>query len=72
MSKDGLTALQDQLRVQPPAGLAGLRDDDLHHFAEAIRAARHRQAEHLKDAGDQAFRLVPRLLRGPIKRIVGA
>lgn len=71
MSKDGFTALKEQLRAAPPRGLARLADEDMHHLARAIADARHRDAAELEAAGEQAFRLVPWFLRGPIKKIVG-
>jgi hypothetical protein len=37
----------------------------------ALAEARHRQAAALAEAGDRALSHIPRLLRGPIKRIVG-
>jgi hypothetical protein len=51
--------------------VARLADEDLLHLAQAIAAARRRQADELEAAGAQAFRLVPRLLRGPIRRLAG-
>ena len=67
----GLEAVERQLRAPAPAGLRNLEDADLLALAEAVRQARHRQAAELEAAGDKAFALVPRILRGPIRRIVG-
>jgi hypothetical protein len=70
VAKEGLSALEEQLGARPPAGLRKLDDAHLTDLAEAVRDARRRQAAELKAAGDQAFRHIPRLLRGPIRRIL--
>jgi hypothetical protein len=41
------------------------RDD----LAAAIRDAKRRQAAALAAAGEQALGLIPRILRGPIRRL---
>lgn len=67
----GLQSLQRELGTELPAGVVGLPDADLAHLASAIESARRRQSDELRAAGDQALGFVPRLLRGPIRRIVG-
>jgi hypothetical protein len=71
VSEDGLEALEHQLRGPAPSGLTRLSPAELTHLAGAIQAARQRQAAELEAAGEQALSLVPRLLRGPIRRLVG-
>ncbi len=71
VSQTALHDLHDQLRSDPPSALLALAEEDLHHLAEAIRSARARQAAALEQAADQGWSYVPRLLRGPIRRIVG-
>ncbi len=68
---DAFTALSAQLRGSAPAGLRELSEDELTDLAAALADARHRQAAALAQAGDRALAHIPRLLRGPIKRIVG-
>lgn len=70
MRQDGLAELEAQLHAAPPAGLARLAGADLEHLAAAIREARTRQAAELDAAGEHAFRYIPRLLRGPIRRVL--
>ena len=70
-SKDAVRELEVQLGATPPKGVAALSDDELGHLAEAIRAARHRQAAELQAAGEKAFGHIPRLLRGPIRKVMG-
>jgi hypothetical protein len=71
VSRTAFEELHDQLRRDPPGALGSLAEEDLRHLAEAIRAARVRQAAALERAAEQGFSYVPRLLRGPIRRIVG-
>ncbi len=69
--KDALAALHAQLGAHAPDGLAQLSEDELRHLAHALRDARHRQAQALAEAGERALGHIPRLLRGPVRRIVG-
>jgi hypothetical protein len=71
LSDDAFAALCRQLGGSAPEGLKRLEAEHLHDLAEAVRDARHRQAAALADAGDRALGHVPRLLRVPIRRIVG-
>jgi hypothetical protein len=71
MERDGLAVLARQLRAEPPAAVSGLAEEHLTHLAGAVQAARRRQAEQLQGASDQALEHIPRLLRGPIKKMVG-
>ncbi len=71
MQTDGFGALAAQLREQPSTAVGGLADEHLSHLAGVIRAARHRQAAELQTASAQALDGVPRILRGPLKKIVG-
>ncbi len=68
---DAFTALSSQLRGATPDSLRGLSDDELASLAAAVADARHRQAAALAEAGERALSHIPRLLRGPVKRIVG-
>lgn len=71
MSQKGLSKLRAELRAEPPASLARLADEDLERLAAAVAAARRRQAAELEAAGEAAFRYVPRLFRGPIRKLLG-
>lgn len=71
MSKDGLNALAEELRDAPPGALSQLSDAQLRDLAGAIADARHRQAEELAAAGDRALRHIPRLFRGPLRKVLG-
>ncbi len=71
MESDGLGALAAQLREQPSPAVSALADEHLTHLATVIRTARHDQARELQDAAARALDGVPRILRGPVKKIVG-
>jgi hypothetical protein len=68
---DAFTALSAQLRGTAPDGLRELSRDELADLAAAVADARHRQAAALAEATDRALSHIPRLLRSPVKRIVG-
>ena len=70
--KEAERALKRQLGTKPPAGLAALSGDELDDLARAVRDARHRQAAELQAAGEKAFGHISRLLRGPIRKVMGA
>ena len=71
MSQDGLTALEAELGAKPPGDLAQLTAEQQRALARAIRDARHRQAAPLTAAGDQALQHIPKLLRVPIRKVLG-
>ncbi len=69
---DALKELTRELRRKPPAAVAALPEKQLRDLAAAIRDARHREAAAVAAAGDAALEQLPRLVRGPVKKIVGA
>ena len=72
MSRQGMfKALALQLGAKPPKGLSALSEDELEDLVDAVRDARHRQAAELQAAGEKAFGHIPRLLRGPIRKVTG-
>jgi hypothetical protein len=71
MTPDGLSQLREQLSGDVPEGVTRLDDAALSDLAHAIRDARHREGQALAAAGERALERVPRLLRGPIRRVVG-
>jgi predicted DNA-binding transcriptional regulator YafY len=68
---DALNPLSTQLHGPAPDALRELSPDELADLAAALAEARHRQAAALSEAGDRALSHIPRLLRGPIRRMVG-
>jgi hypothetical protein len=71
MAKKGLEELRTQLGGDVPPGVAKLSDAQLRDLADAIHEARRRQARAFAEAGERALDRVPRLLRGPIRKIAG-
>jgi hypothetical protein len=71
MARERLKELAAELRAAPPEALERLDDAQLHDLALTIRQARRRQAEELAAAGERALGHIPRLLRGPVRRVVG-
>ncbi len=71
MSKDADRALEAQLGVALSDGLKKLTDAEAADLAQAIRAARRRQAQALDQAANRALDRIPRLLRVPIRKITG-
>lgn len=71
MDEQAFAALEAQLGSKPPAGLARLDTGELHDLTEAVREARRRQAAEIDAVADRALGFVPRVLRGPIRKIVG-
>lgn len=63
--------LESELRRPLPAGLAALGADELDHLAQAVTRARRNQAAELAAAGERGLRFVPRLVRGPLKKVLG-
>ena len=66
-----MDALRDALRTDPPQECSALSDADLADLAEAVEAARERQRAELHAAIDTAYGHVPRLLRGPLRKVLG-
>ena len=71
MSSQTIRALEQQLGAAAPRGVQELEDSELQDLTAAIRAARQRQARALDEAGDRALGRIPRLLRGPIRKVTG-
>lgn len=66
----GTDALSKQLRTEPPAGLS-LSDGEQQRLADLILAARKAQGEELQASLLSALDHLPRLLRGPVRKVFG-
>jgi hypothetical protein len=62
--------LEEQLRAAPPPAILELDDEHLRDLAAAVQQSRRRQAAELARAGDKALGLIPRVLRGPVRRML--
>ncbi|WP_216214688.1 hypothetical protein [Amycolatopsis aidingensis] len=54
-----------------PDGIATLPHEQRQELAEALRAARERQAAELATAAEESLKYVPALLRGAVRKAVG-
>jgi ribosomal 50S subunit-associated protein YjgA (DUF615 family) len=64
-------ALRARLGDTPPAALRALAGPQLEDLVTAVTDARRRQGEALAAAGERALGYIPRLLRGPVRRVMG-
>ncbi|MGA8258121.1 MAG: hypothetical protein WB767_16250 [Nocardioides sp.] len=62
--------LERELGTSLPPDLATLTDADLARLAKILKAARHQQAAALAEATDRGLSFIPRLLRGPVTKVL--
>jgi hypothetical protein len=62
--------LATALRAEPPAAFAALSIEQQTLLADAVLAAFARQAAAIDAAAESGLSFVPRLLRGPVKRLL--
>jgi hypothetical protein len=62
--------LEAELGGQPPDGLGALDETERRAFASVLRDAKKRQSRELEEAVEQSLGVVPRLLRGTIRKIL--
>jgi len=62
--------LQDELGAELPPAIGALGDVELAVLTGALRRAREHQKQALSAATDTGLRFVPRLLRGPVKKVL--
>jgi hypothetical protein len=70
-TEGALAALAEALGEQPPASFIDADPEAVLALAEAVRRAEADQAAQLRDAVDRSFEHVPRLLRGPVRKLLG-
>lgn len=70
-SDDPVAQLADALGAEPPASLRDADPAAVATLAAAVRQAAEHQEAELVAATDRAFEHIPRLLRGPVKRLLG-
>jgi hypothetical protein len=63
-------ALEAELGGQPPEGLSALDKAERRAFAGILRDAKARQSRELEAAVEGSLGVVPRLLRGTIRKIL--
>jgi hypothetical protein len=67
---DAVAALAAVLRADPPAALAEVDPATVARLAEAVSAESRRQEAEIARSIDDALRLVPRPVRGIVRRII--
>lgn len=67
----GHEALATELRATPPAGLATVSDTHAHELADLLRQAREAQQVELSAAIDEGLNVLPRPLRGTVRKVMG-
>jgi hypothetical protein len=67
MSADRLT---DELGAELPASVAALPEADLARLADLLGTARRDQSAALAEATEKGLGFVPRLLRGPVTKVL--
>jgi hypothetical protein len=63
-------ALEAELGGRAPDALSALSKDDLRAFASVLHDAKARQSQELEAAVEEALGVVPRLLRGTIRKVL--
>lgn len=70
MSTPARRLLEEELEMRLPEGLRALTDEHLTDLAERVLEAKQRQSLALEVGIDDALEIVPRLVRGPVRKIL--
>jgi hypothetical protein len=70
VSAKGMRALEAELGGHPPEGLEQLTDAQLGAFTDMLREAKRRQSGALETAVEEALEIVPRMVRGSVRKIL--
>jgi hypothetical protein len=70
MSAKALRALEIELGGPAPDGLHELTDAQLSAFTDVLGEAKRRQSGALESAVQEALEIVPRMVRGPVRKIL--
>ncbi|MGI8801640.1 MAG: hypothetical protein ACR2KV_05620 [Solirubrobacteraceae bacterium] len=70
MSDAARRILEPELGKAIPDGLDELTEEELNGFAEILRVAKRRQSQQLEGAVEEALDIVPRLLRGTVRKML--
>ena len=70
MSAKAIRALEAELGAAPPEGLHALGEVQLGAFTDLLRDAKRRQSGALESAVEEALEIVPRMVRGPVRKIL--
>lgn len=67
---DAVDILERELGAQLPEGLGRLSGEQLHALAELLQVAKACQREVLDEGVEASLNIVPRLMRGPVRKIL--
>jgi hypothetical protein len=70
MSAKAVRALEAELGGPAPDGLRALTDAQLSAFTELLGEAKRRQSGALESAVQEALEIVPRMARGPVRKML--
>jgi hypothetical protein len=70
MSATAVMALESELGASVPEGLKALTEAQLGGFTDLLRDAKLRQSDALESAVEEALEIVPRMVRGPVRKIL--
>ncbi len=69
-SEEAVAALATLLTVDPPASLSQIEPVVVTRLTEAVAAESRRQEQEISRAVDDALRIIPRPLRGLVKKLI--
>lgn len=67
---DAADILERELGAQLPDGFNALSDEQLLWLADLLHDAKARQKDELDDGVEESLKIVPRLMRGPVRKIL--
>jgi hypothetical protein len=70
VSAQAIRALEAELGGRAPDGLHALTATQLRAFTVVLHDAKRRQSDALQSAVDEALEIVPRMVRGPVRKIL--
>jgi len=70
MSDDAIDILEEELGARVPEGIEVLSDDELAVLADLLHTAKANQARELEDGVKGSLDIVPRLMRGPVRKML--
>ena len=74
MAQDPVEAFRRTARVQPdevPTLVEELQDDEAAQLTELLQSALERRHDEIERSIDDGLSMVPRPLRGPVKKVLG-
>jgi hypothetical protein len=70
MSANAVRALEAELGGAAPDSVSKLTDAQLSAFTDLLRTAKRRQSGALESAMQESLEIVPRMVRGPVRKIL--